>query len=164
MRERPTTAWELCEGVCDAIEHAPANYYQEAFAIAAEDLRDSGRGAVSAEMCGTAFCRAGWMCAIMDAQDKAREPEGWMGIDLYNPAVRCLRAAGIPREEIDNLFDGGVCKGDYGTESYVKSGIAGMKAFMERHEEKLKAHKLEESWELKREVDDDDDWDDGDHE
>lgn len=137
LLKKPTTAYQLLGQVCEAIALAPGNYYQEDYAIDPKYI-----GAGNAEACGTAFCRAGWMCALME-DDKARTPDEWDRMDLDGPPTQLLLDAGISGEEISDLFGGGACgTARYGTKAYIKAGVKGVKDFMKKHEAALKATKL----------------------
>lgn len=135
---KPENMYELCEEVCTSIEASPQNYGQSAFAKSAQDNQ---KGA-----CGTAFCRAGWMIAIIDHNAGIKRTEKkWLSYEpnIYKRSRGLLLGAGIGESEIDELFRGDVCsRTQDGTEAHARMGIAGMRKFMEKHELKLKAAKL----------------------
>lgn len=148
------TLYDLCEAVCEAITMQPNNYCQERYATDAESwIRTHNRSTEG--VCGTAFCRAGWMMAILDGERGiTRTTKQWTNARNYvrieRESRKLLAKAGIPEVDIHNLFragsldPAGVCSDDIGTEAYVKAGIAGMRRFMDVHEVKLKAYKIQE--------------------
>lgn len=134
---KPENLWDLCEGVCIAIKEKPDNYFQGAYSVDAKDIhasRQTGRK----EVCGTAFCRAGWMVAQL--RPPKLSASDWNNDYISTHAENLLSAAGIPSADIEDLFAGGACS-DYrfGTPEYVAEGIAGMRAFMTKHEALLRA-------------------------
>ena len=138
----PKNLWELCEQAVDAILMRPLNYYQDDFATDADTVMVNDDYEVKEGVCGTAYCRAGWMECIL-------------GIPDYNIAGdiarQLLEDAGIDDDDIDALFTstGG---GKYtnakgfnekpGTKAYARAGADGLKRFMKKHEMRLKAAKL----------------------
>lgn len=137
--KRPENLYELCEQVCEAIAMSPMNYNQGNWASSTARVFKNRRGREpeAGEACGTSFCRAGWMCALLDKQKTTVDWAHDFGI--ADRAEGMLRKAGIPEGDITNLFSGSACSGRWATKEYVQSGIDGMKAFMAKHEEKLKA-------------------------
>ena len=136
--DKPANLYEAFEQVCEAIAAQPNNYYQAAWARPAKTVaRNLGRDPDSA--CGTAYCRAGWLEAIIE--DKAINDECL----IADSAARRLLKAGIPSYAIDDLFDGNACGNStgYGTPPYIAKGIQGVKAFMAKYEEQLKGATLD---------------------
>jgi hypothetical protein len=141
--KKPTTLWELMDGVCEAIDAAPFNYNQAYWVV------DAKKGFMSCvneydtplpkEVCGTAYCRAGWM-AMLSGSDEVSLTPGQNNI--YEWASDKLKQAGIPMEDILELFSGGAVGGTPGTPEYVAAGIAGVRTFMAKHEQKLKSTQL----------------------
>lgn len=138
------TLYDLCEEVCTMIKASPFNYYQGSWACDATEMKKNA--------CGTAFCRAGWMCAILDT-GKGKKTEDWLREGQWGRtnaiperAHALLAKAGIPEVEVHRLFGSNVIDDDYvyGTNAYVKAGIDGMRRFMERHKAALQAVKIEE--------------------
>lgn len=135
---RPADLYELCEQTCEAIELCPTNYYQASWA-------ESAKGRFGKEACGTAFCRAGHMVAILTEDRKT--PEEWRQLGVYgyisNVATNLFLQAGVSDADIGNLFAGGACGScQPGSTEYVARGIAGMRRFMEKWEPQLRAAKL----------------------
>ena len=139
------TLYELMEQTAEHIEEKPGNYYQDDYACSVEDAVSWGDMKVQGEPCGTAYCRAGWMASI--AANRVVDSDD----HIYNATSKALMRAGIPELEIEHLFDGGVVKGTPGTKSYAKAGAKGVRAFMKKHETKLKATELDEK-KFKREL------------
>ena len=142
---RPENLYDLCNLSAEAITSRPLNYYQSSWAIEAKSLNRTTKK----EACGTAFCRAGWMVALS-------EPAGRLLLADYiaNKARTMFTDAGIPLEDINALFDGGAIETeldcefdgdeflgmpDVGTQEYAEAGAAGLRAFMAKHADKLKA-------------------------
>ena len=141
---RPATLWELCEQTVEAILTRPLNYYQDEFCVDAKDYMLDKKGDALKDACGTAYCRSGWMGTILGL-------DSWEGL-AYVPE-KLLIDAGISMFEIGKLFDatGGnnyiSSKMDHagctpGTKAYARAGAAGLKKFMRKHREKLKAARL----------------------
>ena len=147
---KPETLYELCALTAEAIETQPLNYHQGYWCVSAQE-------AVGAEACGTAYCRAGWMYALL--QDEDNMPS----LDLLKPnsydliakgMFQLLQNAGIPDDAINQLFAGigdEECSRTYhpdlhnqdpGTEEYARTGADGMRQFMREFEAQLKATKL----------------------
>ena len=91
------------------------------------------------EMCGTAYCRAGWMLSIL-----YDGPVSDGDYSISAQAYRLLGEAGVPPEDIEDLFKGSQAGpiSTWGTPGYVQKGIDGMRAFMAKHEKKLKKAQL----------------------
>lgn len=146
---KPQNLYDLCEDVCNAIALRPLNYNQGNWAI------DADKVMTAEEACGTAFCRAGWMVALVD---EPRTPAEWTSLpDSYiaDKAELMLLNAGIPESDINQLFSGSACFDEDdangldgisypepGTPLYVQRGIEGMREFMFKYEKKLKAAKI----------------------
>jgi hypothetical protein len=141
-RAKPKTAYELLERVCEAITANPLNYYQGFW-----KARRGARGSATvcalpeeldkpANECGTAFCRAGWIVALHDGIN-ARPRD-------FDTRARAIM--GFPRsgsfDECFGLFDGGAVYGTPGTRHYARQGASGVREFMKRHAEHLKAQKV----------------------
>lgn len=138
------TLWDLCDAVCQQIEAKPLNYnqgsWEEPIAVV---IRNKGRGVFQdEEACGTAFCRAGHMCAILDAERGKRVGYGQHG-NIELRAKRMLIGAGCSYLDVEDLFRGSACEpSTFGTRSYVAEGIEGMRCFMARYADQLKSTKL----------------------
>ena len=131
---KPETLYELCEQVCEAIATRPSNYCQEQWSVPAcqVDSKDPNQR----EVCGTAYCRAGWMVAL--TSDSKELP-----IDISGAAIGLLCKANIPLYAIDRLFRGGACLPlEHGEEGYATEGVRGMREFMSLHETALKGAPL----------------------
>ena len=100
---------------------------------------------LSEEACGTAFCRAGWMAAIMDPAIAKANPTNLDDMTaIYQPMRSLLVDAGCGEEAVEQLFGGGSGTIGYtwGTKAYAKAGAKGVKTFMKRYASELKAVKL----------------------
>ena len=135
---KPKTLYDLMGQVAEAIELAPGNYYQQGWEEPVENLA-MYEGPYK-EACGTAYCRAGWMVNLLEAPTARGLHHNTSG-----KAFSLLTKADIPASEAMELFRGSACTrfGDPGSPGYVKEGVDGVKRFMARHEDKLKAFKLE---------------------
>ena len=155
---QPENLYELMEMTAEAIELLPKNYYQDSFSMHAKDVpsdtetcnNDEGdltaRGKrLSKKACGTAFCRAGWMMAILDPKLGKMNPDS---IDdheeIYKPAMNLLTDAGCDAGVVGHLFGGGSgINGErWGTKAYAKAGAKGVRDFMEQYKTELKAARL----------------------
>lgn len=118
---RATNLYELCEQVCEAIEISPESYNQQHW--------------ISSRGCGTAFCRGGWMVALLEKPNRTKPKSG-----VSEKARHLLINAGIPAGDVDALFGGSACY-PYKPEDprFAQRGIDGMKEFMARYEVKLRA-------------------------
>lgn len=134
----PQNVYELLEQTAEAIEECGLNYYQTVWAAPVEHVTAGREGA-----CGTAFCRAGWMINIAHG-DKAlsMSPYDWGRTHIADAAYAMLETAGCPIRECAELFSGGAVTQKYGTQAYNKAGAKGVRQFMERHRDKLKATPL----------------------
>lgn len=143
---RVETLWDLCDEVCESIAARQVNYFQELWATDATFQADHHNHPLKAEACGTAFCRAGWMCAILDTQRGIKRDTGeWQGANIQERARCLLAGAGIYTDAINNLFSGSALGTlNFGEPGYVEEGIAGMRRFMAKHEAKLKAARIPE--------------------
>src|SRR3990167_4590235 len=88
----PSNLYELCEEVCEAIMASPTNYSQLKYT--ADAVRMWPR---EAEACGTAYCRAGWMVALVHG--RIENPT-----IIQNTAASMLLDADIPGEDVTALF------------------------------------------------------------
>lgn len=149
---KPETVWDLCAQAAEAIELAPTHYYQGAFAVptASVGYHESESRLTAAqhkETCGTSFCRAGHMIAVLDA-DKQRTPEEWDDLDAnINSRARALLVeAGVSSYDVTELFDGSAVDGcgKIGSKRYAKAGAKGLRDFMVKYETELKATKIPE--------------------
>lgn len=165
LNSKPETLYDVCELTAQAIEGSPANYYQGRWATEAKGLMEVYNPEVAKEACGTAFCRAGWMCAITD-KINPQEQETWeMDDKIAGHATRMLIRAGIPEIDISWLFSGAAIDFEQqekvfgrkflregeslpspqiGTEAYAKAGAEGMRNFMAKWEEQLKSVKVKD--------------------
>ena len=129
---RPETVYELCEQVCEAIAERPLNYVQQKWSTEASAWNEGA--------CGTAYCRAGWIAAILK---KSKGPVLAGDVFIHKTAKKVLETAGVPEEEVLNLFSGSACGlWRTGTPEYTAAGIKGMRDFMTKHEAKLKAARI----------------------
>lgn len=128
---QPNNLYELCEQVCEAIEAQPLNYNQDHYAMSARILY--GKAA-----CGTAYCRAGWMMAVLE--NKPQSPGSCIG----GRATALLESAGIPSYSIAWLFAAGTVEGERGSPEYIKNGVAGIRRFMTSWEHKLKTAQIKD--------------------
>lgn len=157
MATETITLYELCQRAADSIEARPLNYHQEYWSRPAENLsalvKDIAKGnAASGELCGTVFCRAGWMVAHID---QPKSPERWRAEEASDTEYAgarmeaLLREAGVPDYSIANLFGGGaldavgVSEHAYGTAKYAEAGAKGLRDFAEAHKDKLQAATVE---------------------
>lgn len=146
---KPETAWDLCELTCDAIAERPLNYYQGSWASAAALCwrEDHGREPPPEELCGTAYCRAGWMASLAGIIDGTvvTDMDGIYSRrrKIENFARDLLHRVGADVEDINQLFSGGSVGGAMGTPDHVANGIRGMRAFMAKYEAGLKATPIE---------------------
>ena len=137
------TLWELCEQVCESIAAQPANYFQHSWAIKAESARNMAlscnrdperkKQIEHTEVCGTAYCRAGWMMAHLRGKAVTYN-EGDQAMDL-------LRAARIECGTLFSSEEAGPLA-EWGTPEYVQRGVDGMRKFMEANEAKLRAFQI----------------------
>ena len=135
---KPETLYDLCDQVCEHIAERPLNYYQGWWAKKAKDVPGIDE---HPEACGTAYCRAGWMMAILE--NKPQEyTEPWQRSPISVKAHALFNDAGVPEDDVRELFSGTAVKGMPGTANYVEDGIHGMREFMAKHEDKLRARKL----------------------
>lgn len=131
---RPETVYELCEMVCEAIELRPLNYIQQWWHADAKDWNEAA--------CGTAYCRAGWMAALLRRSKGPCEDDDF----IIKTAFNVLRSAGVPSSATDLLFQGGAIGAEtpgrstpgVGTPDYIATGIKGMRDFMSTYEQKLR--------------------------
>lgn len=148
---KPSNLYELCDLVAEAIEIQPKNYFQDKWVFNAKLCNGD-------DACGTAFCRAGWITALMETEE--HNTAWWLenrNDYIRTSAQSLLLTAGIPKEAINNLFyfagidspyndafhnANGRLGCDSGTPEYAKAGADGMRLFMAQYEEKLKAAKL----------------------
>lgn len=137
--------YELCEEICTAIAERPTNYYQEAYvvdakAVAMYKLGISETKATSREICGTAYCRAGWMVALTKKSGTL-----FSSLQIARQAGGMLFKAGIPARAIEDLFAGGACGSgnQWASPAYIEAGIAGMRDFMKEYETLLKKASVE---------------------
>lgn len=141
---RPETLYDLMAQVADEIEAAPEFYYQGWWSY---PINKSGKRDDFTEACGTAFCRAGHMISIIDAcKGITRTPREWDRHNIASRAYSLFRAAGIPDNAANELFDGCAVRGEVGTKEYAEAGAKGVREFMAEHEEKLKAYKLDKEY------------------
>lgn len=136
---RPETAWDLMQEVHDAILASPTNYYQGDWAVPVKNLTQEAYS----EACGTAYCRAGWMNAILTEKTPKTEKQ----CDTFSEATatkcyRLLDRAGIPYGTVANLFAPYAARGKAGTETYARSGAKGVETFMKTYERQLKAYRI----------------------
>lgn len=128
----PTTLYDLLDEVCTMIQAQPLNYYQESWTTPA-------RYVTSSEACGTAYCRAGWMAAVGMNKNVGED-------DVVGYAYRLMQEAGFKNSEFIYLFGANqVCRvtsAPPGTAKYAEAGAAGVRAFMNKHEDRLRAAKL----------------------
>jgi hypothetical protein len=151
----PKTLYELCEQTIEAIEARPMNYYQDAWSADAKlTVAQHLAPKEQHEVCGTAYCRAGWMAAILgETQPKT----GAL-------ATRLFQEAGISFDDIRELFaatdewefyayndafregaeddedDDAIARP--GSPEYIKAGVGGLRDFMAEHEATLKKARL----------------------
>ena len=137
-KRKPRTAWELCERVCEAIAAHPGGYLQEMWVTRGKKVigRAMSASLPRKEICGTAFCRAGWLIEVADGAGAAAAMAcSW--------EARANALLGVPHSATHNLFAAsalGALKP--GTKAYVREGIAGLRRFMKAHEAHLKARVL----------------------
>ena len=146
MNDRPKNLYDLCDQVCESIAARPQNYMQQRWAstdpqrtLEIECGVDTAKRLTSQhEMCGTAYCRAGWMMSIL--YDGPVDED----INIDRRAHILLEEAGVPGPEVVSLFVGSQAGllNTWGTPEYVQRGIDGMRKFMDRHEQKLKNARL----------------------
>jgi hypothetical protein len=131
-QKKPKTAYELLERVCEAIKAHPLNYYQGMWV----SQRGSSMDPLPASLdvpdnkCGTAFCRAGWVCQLLDGA----MPRGGVG-------GRSNEILGLSDDETDPLYYEEM-RGAPGSKAYVQQGVRGVRAFMRQHAKHLKARSL----------------------
>jgi hypothetical protein len=135
---KPETLYDLCDLVCESIATSPANYFQGRWAIPVRNIsKPNSTG------CGTAFCRAGWMVAHLRPAGRMPTQELSLGM-ISETAVGLLTKAGVPPEDIADLFSGSALYNlSYDTPEYAEEGIAGMQRFMAKHSDKLKAARVQ---------------------
>lgn len=142
---KPKTLYELCEQTVEAILASPQNYYQDDWACPVESVTDDfgEKPKAMKEACGTAYCRAGWMGAIL----------GQKRITDGSLATRLFESAGIDYLDTSDLFDVACDSSEFnlgfgdgelnpGTKAYAKAGANGLRVFMRRHAKKLRAAEL----------------------
>ena len=132
-----TTSWELLEDVVKTIDQEPKRFD---WAIWTNTDADYYLPAQDAPACGTTGCIAGWV-NLLTASDERGVRSPWDARSWF------------PRElatELSALFLG---MGDYShgplergrgetCTEYVARGLSAIRAFMEKHEEALKAHSI----------------------
>ena len=138
--DKPENLYQLCEMVCEQIATTPKNYVQQRYATVASSWNE--------ESCGTAFCRAGWMVNILDhSAGITRTTDEW----VYNTLIslrseQLFMDAGFDSADMKDvtlLFNGGACSmHNIGSPEYVREGIDGLRRFMAKHEDKLKAARI----------------------
>ena len=144
--ERPSNLYDLCDQVCESIAARPQNYMQQRWA-ATEPKRTlevecgsdtAARLIAKHEMCGTAYCRAGWMLSIL-RDGPVNEQH-----NISNTVMNLLHKAGVPPSDTDKLFNGSQAGplSTWGTPGYVQKGITGVREFMAKHEQTLKNAQL----------------------
>lgn len=149
MASKPKTAYGLLGAVCRAIESRPLNYAQNSWCATRGGLM-SRHGDIAeldpaldveANVCGTSFCRAGWIVAVHDG--KRARPRSF-----YRRAAAIL---GMPltrgcfhsdNSDLAALFEWDAVTGTPGTRSYVRRGVAGVRRFMKKYERHLRATKV----------------------
>ena len=156
--DRPRKVWDLCEQVCDAIEASPTNYYQGAWARPVGHIihrilaQEYSTPEAKTEACGTAFCRAGWMVAIVDQMNGPEMVKRNLAshhVFVMERATSILRKAKIPDSEIRRLFSsddaGSICESFlWGSKEYAAAGVRGMRRLMESYETQLKETLLDD--------------------
>lgn len=142
---RAETLWEACEMTCESIALRPKNYFQEQWAtktllieaVYGPDARKLGPASTE-EACGTAYCRAGWMLSHITGGDVTDH-------NISEIMRGHMKNAGIPIQDALDLFSGDACgTRSWNTKDYVESGVRGLREFMAKHEEKLKAYRVNE--------------------
>jgi hypothetical protein len=127
----PQNLYELMEQAAEAILTSPEHYYQDNWSEPARNLYPDK------EVCGTAYCRAGWM-------------ENILGVSVDGcTARRLLHEAEIDRAD---LFLAQNYRTEYnadftyelrrGSPEYATAGANGIKKFMARNKEQLLAARL----------------------
>lgn len=134
-REKPKTAYDLCERVAQHIEEEPLRYHQglwgfERFVIA--ELQQP--------QCGTVCCRAGWIVALHDGIGAEKS----VGV-----AARSSQILGYRNEDLSEdsavmslYYDGSMGHLEQGTKKYAQMGASSLRKWMRKHAAHLKARKL----------------------
>ena len=159
--DRPKTLYELCEQTAEAIELAPETYNQDYFI---HNTSKDEEAYLREGSCGTSFCRAGWMYVLLQSEPLTPANITRLTCDtslIYQPVERLFKKAGIPYEELDALF-GAAANDDEdledrwdqykyhtdihnyqpGTKAYAKEGAKGLREFMHKYEDELRAASL----------------------
>lgn len=127
---KPTTAYELCNRVAQHIEEEPLRYHQQYWGF------EGQTSSLRQPACGTICCRAGWIVNLHD------------GIGKFNGRVgaRSNQILGLDDEQtFDLYYDGDSFEGlKQGTARYAKAGAAGLRKWMRKHAEHLKARLLKD--------------------
>lgn len=150
----PETAYELLALVAQHIEEEPRRYFQDAFALfGRSEIRDVAE--MDAPPCGTTCCRAGWIVALGDGMPALRSLAAQSQLDIPSRA-RAILGMGDVGTFFDEFaaeadgddgwnYDREVIPDDInkpGTPEYAQFGAAGVRAFMAKHEARLKARRL----------------------
>lgn len=155
---KATNAYEWFQAACAFIAAHRFEYYQDAF----KATRGGGKTSdclpheldVEANVCGTAYCRAGVLVCLHDGEKPRRTGYGFRWdarveeiLGLHEPETDGpVNDLDMERWDVESdlrdLFESGMVDGTPGTAAYAREGVSGMRQFMRTHRKFLKARKL----------------------
>lgn len=142
-------AYELLGQICRIIKEDPTRYNQEMWAEIRPDLRDDLNEELKRYLqmgwnreyarrkpaCGTVGCVAGWT-ALMTLPVKM--------VPQVDTSAHAAKVLGLTNNQAAELFDGDAAGEAYEQtpREHAEAGIKHIRAFMKKHEKKLKAKKV----------------------
>lgn len=129
---KPKTAYELLNNVCKAILRQPKQYYQNEFCLTPAERKSSMylyNDNEIKELCGTAFCRAGFV--VVEHDGYKAKPRDWE--DRAEEILNINEASGDTAQDWQRLVQASFFNAKPGTRDYAREDVRGVRAFMKDH-------------------------------